>query len=185
MRAISAPGAVLGIKITSRHQHNPNGRDHAAEGERKRSVSPRFLSHDWLSPDRISASSRKDLSASQSKRSGVSGAERSGKREVSVLLDYEKRNGTLCVRLSGELDHRRAGELRAELDGLIADPGVRRLVFDLSGLEFMDSSGIGMMIGRYKLMRRRGGSVAVMPGSRRMDRIMQLSGLYEIIEKLA
>lgn len=101
------------------------------------------------------------------------------------MLDYEKRNGTLRVRLSGELDHRRAGELRAELDGLIADPGVRRLVFDLSGLEFMDSSGIGMMIGRYKLMRRRGGSVAVMPGSRRMDRIMQLSGLYEIIEKLA
>ena len=101
------------------------------------------------------------------------------------MLDYEKRNGTLRVRLEGELDHRRAGEIRAELDALIADPRVRRLVFDLSGLEFMDSSGIGMMIGRYKLMKRRGGSVAVMPGGARMDRIMRLSGLYEIIEKLA
>ena len=101
------------------------------------------------------------------------------------MLDYEKRDGTLRVRLEGELDHRRAMEIRAELDALLADPGVRRLEFDLSGLEFMDSSGIGMMIGRYKLMRRRGGSVAVMPGGRRVDRIMKLSGLYEIIEKLA
>ncbi len=107
------------------------------------------------------------------------------KREVSHLLDYEKRNGTVCVRLSGELDHRRAEAIRPELDGLIADPGVRRLVFDFAGLEFMDSSGIGMLIGRYKLMRSRGGSVAVMPGGRRVERLMELSGLYEIIEKLA
>jgi len=108
-----------------------------------------------------------------------------GKREVSCLLDYEKRDGTVYVRLDGELDHRRAGEIRAELDGLIADPSVKRLVFDLNGLEFMDSSGIGMMIGRYKLMKNRGGSVAVMPGGRRVERIMELSGLYEIIEKMA
>jgi len=101
------------------------------------------------------------------------------------LLEYEKRNGTVRVRLSGELDHRRAGEIRQELDRLIADPAVRRLVFDLSGLEFMDSSGIGMMIGRYKVMQSRGGSVAVLPGGRRVDRIMELSGLYQIIEKLA
>lgn len=101
------------------------------------------------------------------------------------MLEYEKRNGTVRVRLSGELDHRRAGEIRQELDRLIADPAVRRLVFDLSGLEFMDSSGIGMMIGRYKVMQSRGGSVAVLPGGRRVDRIMELSGLYQIIEKLA
>ena len=101
------------------------------------------------------------------------------------MLDYEKRDGTVYVRLDGELDHRRAGEIRAELDGLIADPSVKRLVFDLNGLEFMDSSGIGMMIGRYKLMKNRGGSVAVMPGGRRVERIMELSGLYEIIEKMA
>ena len=101
------------------------------------------------------------------------------------MLDYEKRDGTLRVRLDGELDHRRALEIRAELDILLADPCVRRLVFDLSGLEFMDSSGIGMMIGRYKLMRRRGGSVAVMPGSARVEKLMELSGLYRIIEKLA
>ena len=101
------------------------------------------------------------------------------------MLDYEKRDGTVFVRLSGELDHRRAEEIRPELDRLIADPSVRRLVFDFSGLEFMDSSGIGMLIGRYKLIRSRGGSLAVMPGGRRVERMMELSGLYQIIEKLA
>ena len=104
---------------------------------------------------------------------------------MSQLLDYEKKNGTVWVRLAGELDHRRAEEIREELDGLIADSGVRRLVFDYTGLEFMDSSGIGMLIGRYKLMRSRGGTVAVKSGGQRVDRIMALSGLDQIIEKLA
>ncbi|MBR3504216.1 MAG: anti-sigma factor antagonist [Clostridia bacterium] len=107
------------------------------------------------------------------------------KREVTRLLDYEKKNGTVFVRLSGELDHSRAEAIRPELDELIADRSVRRLVFDFGGLEFMDSSGIGMLIGRYKLMQDRGGSVAVMPGGRRVERMMELSGLYRIIEKLA
>lgn len=101
------------------------------------------------------------------------------------MLEYEKKNDVMLVRLSGELDHRCAMAIRQELDGLIADPGIRRLVFDLSRLDFMDSSGIGMMIGRYKVMHNRGGSVAVVPGNRRIDRVMEMSGLYQIIEKLA
>ena len=75
--------------------------------------------------------------------------------------------------------------MRAELDELILDPGVRRLVFDLNELEFMDSSGIGLIIGRYKLMARRGGSVAVRGPGRRVDRIFQMSGLYQLVERLA
>ena len=79
----------------------------------------------------------------------------------------------------------RLSQVRAELDELILDPGVRRLVFDLNGLEFMDSSGIGLIIGRYKLMARRGGSVAVRGPGRRVDRIFQMSGLYQLVERLA
>ena len=101
------------------------------------------------------------------------------------MLTHEKRRGTVTVRLSGDLDHNTAAQIREELDRLIEDPGVRRLVFDLSELGFMDSSGIGMMIGRYRTMARRGGSVAVRPGGRQVDRLMELSGLYQIIEKLA
>ena len=101
------------------------------------------------------------------------------------MLLYEKKKNTLTVKLRGELDHSVAAGVRAELDELILDPGVRRLVFDLNGLEFMDSSGIGLIIGRYKLMARRGGSVAVRSPGRRGDRIFQMSGLYQLVERLA
>ena len=101
------------------------------------------------------------------------------------MLLYEKKKNTLTVKLRGELDHSVAAGVRAELDELILDPGVRRLVFDLNGLEFMDSSGIGLIIGRYKLMARRGGSVAVCGPGRRVDRIFQMSGLYQLVERLA
>ena len=101
------------------------------------------------------------------------------------MLLYEKKTNTLTVKLRGELDHSVAAGVRAELDELILDPGVRRLVFDLNGLEFMDSSGIGLIIGRYKLMARRGGSVAVRSPGRRVDRIFQMSGLYQLVERLA
>ena len=101
------------------------------------------------------------------------------------MLIHEKKRGTMTVRLTGDLDHSTASRIREELDELISDPGIRRLVFDLSGLTFMDSSGIGMMIGRYKAMMRRGGSIAVQPGNAQVDRLIELSGLYQIIEKLA
>ena len=101
------------------------------------------------------------------------------------MLLYEKKKNTLTVKLRGELDHSVAAGVRAELDELILDLGVRRLVFDLNGLEFMDSSGIGLIIGRYKLMARRGGSVAVRGPGRRVDRIFQMSGLYQLVERLA
>lgn len=101
------------------------------------------------------------------------------------MLLYEKKKNTLTVKLRGDLDHSVAAGVRAELDELILDPGVRRLVFDLNGLEFMDSSGVGLIIGRYKLMARRGGSVAVRSPGRRVDRIFEMSGLYQLVERLA
>lgn len=101
------------------------------------------------------------------------------------MLLYEKKKGTLTVRLAGELDHSVAAAVRGEVDTLLMDPRVRRLVFDLEALEFMDSSGIGLIIGRYKLMARRGGSVAVVCPDGKIDRIFQMAGLYQIIERLA
>lgn len=101
------------------------------------------------------------------------------------MLEYEKKNGSLLVRLSGELDHRCAAAIREELDALIEQTDAHRLVFDLKGLTFMDSSGIGMMIGRYKRMRVRGGTMGVIPGDARIERMMELSGLYQIVDKLA
>lgn len=100
------------------------------------------------------------------------------------MLKHERKRAVVTVCLSGELDHMQTAGVRQELDELIADPGVKKLVLDLRELSFMDSSGIGMIIGRYKVMRRRGGSVAVRAG-RQVSRILELSGLYQIVEKLA
>ena len=105
--------------------------------------------------------------------------------EADCMLDYDRRQQTVTVRLCDELDHRAATLLRPELDALLKDPTIRRLVLDLKKLKFMDSSGIGLIIGRYKLLKRRGGSVAVMNADARVDRIFQMSGLYQIVERMA
>lgn len=99
------------------------------------------------------------------------------------MLEYELRRQTLVVRLRSELDHHAAVEMRAQLDMLLRDRRIQRLVLDLKELKFMDSSGIGFIIGRYKLMARRGGSVAVIHADRRMDRIFEMAGLYQLVER--
>ncbi len=99
------------------------------------------------------------------------------------MLSYEVKGNGLVVRLRGELDHSAAERLRGELDGLIERTRAKRLLLDLSELDFMDSSGIGLIIGRYKKMRRRGGSVAVVAANRRIDRLFDLAGLYQLVER--
>lgn len=101
------------------------------------------------------------------------------------MLEYERQRHTLTVHLANDLDHSAAQQLRGELDALLRDGSVQRLVLDLRKLKFMDSSGVGFIIGRYKLMARRGGSVAVVNADRHMDRIFEMAGLYELVERMA
>lgn len=101
------------------------------------------------------------------------------------MLSYEKHRDRLTVRLNGELDHERVGPIRAELDALLCDQKVKHLILELSGVSFMDSSAIGLVIGRYKALARRGGRVSVAGTSPRVDRIFSMAGLYTIVEKLA
>ena len=101
------------------------------------------------------------------------------------MLEYEKQRHTLTVKLRSELDHCAAAEIRDELDRLLADKSIRCLVLDLKRLKFMDSSGIGLIIGRYKQMARRGGSVAVVNADKRMDKIFEMAGLYQLVDRMA
>ena len=101
------------------------------------------------------------------------------------MMSCEKNRNTLTVHLAGELDQREAAAIRRELDELLEDGQIRRLVFDLSRLRFMDSSGIGLIIGRYKRLRCRNGSVAVTGVDDRMNRIFDMAGLYQLIERQA
>lgn len=101
------------------------------------------------------------------------------------MLEHTRQKDTLYVKLKGELDHFSAQQIREELDALIADERVHRLVLDLEGLTFMDSSGVGVLIGRYRALLRRKGVVALKNVHPQVDKILYLSGIYQVIEKLA
>ena len=96
-------------------------------------------------------------------------------------MEYERRQDTLVVRLSGELDHCSAPQIRRELDRLIGDRTVRHLVLDLKHMAFMDSSGIALILGRYREMNGRGGTVAVTNMTPQVKRIFLMSGMNQVI----
>jgi len=89
------------------------------------------------------------------------------------------------VRLSGEIDHHSAPALRARLDALIERERPARLILDFAEVELMDSSGIGLILGRYRKLKRRGARLCVQNVSPRIDTVLQLAGLYQVIEKSA
>lgn len=93
------------------------------------------------------------------------------------------RGMSVTARLDGELDHFSADSVRDMLDGLIADRRVKYLVLDLRELKFMDSSGVGVIIGRYRRLAARGGGVRVFGANPQVDRLFKLAGLYRIVEK--
>ena len=101
------------------------------------------------------------------------------------MLKYEKQRQMLLVHIGCDLDHSACLQMKDKLDELLKDGSVRRLVFDMSDVDFMDSSGVGFIIGRYKLMAKRGGTVAVINADARMNRIFEMSGLYQIVERMA
>ena len=100
-------------------------------------------------------------------------------------MEYERKKGTVTVHISGELDHCSAQSIRRELDALIAEPGVKTLVLDLQDMPFMDSSGIGVILGRYRTLRERGGGVAVKNMNPQVEKVFTLSGMRQVIQTLS
>jgi stage II sporulation protein AA (anti-sigma F factor antagonist) len=95
---------------------------------------------------------------------------------------YEIRGKTLRYLMPKELDHHVAQPLCRELDMLIESFGVRELELDFAGTEFMDSSGIGVVIGRSKTMQFRGGKVSVVHLDKRVAMIFESIGLQKLVE---
>ena len=92
---------------------------------------------------------------------------------------------TLYIFLSGDLDEYGAGLVRGQVDAAIeAHLACDRVVFDFSGVQFMDSTGIGFLIGRYKRLRRAGTPLYVQSPTPAADRILSMGGLYSIIPKI-
>ena len=99
-------------------------------------------------------------------------------------MEYELRANkqTLIVSVRGELDHHYADMIRQKIDGELLSVRFKNLVFDFSGLTFMDSSGIGLVMGRYKLMKSLGGKIRVQNLSPGAYKVMCLAGIERLGE---
>ena len=101
---------------------------------------------------------------------------------MEVYTNYE--GSSLVFSLIGELDEHSAEFVRRQLDSAIEQNSFDAVIFDLSRLSFMDSTGIGVVIGRYKLVRKYNKPVYVRKPTATVDKIFRMSGLYEIINKI-
>ncbi len=97
--------------------------------------------------------------------------------ETSVTDD-----GLVCVYLYGEIDHHGAVGLREDLDKLIMRERPRRLSLNLSRIEFMDSAGLGLLMGRGRLVRELGGVTVLVSPNPRVMKILHLAGMERFFE---
>ena len=100
-----------------------------------------------------------------------------------MQLYWKKRGRVLYASLEGELDQHNAGDLRDKLNRLLEDDGIERIEYELSGVTFMDSSGIGVLLGRYRTLEKRHGSMDVKGASRAIERILRMAGIYGLCTK--
>ncbi|MCM3698253.1 anti-sigma F factor antagonist [Paenibacillus macerans] len=100
---------------------------------------------------------------------------------MNLHVEMETRRDTLIVRLSGELDHHTSDDVRMRMDEEISRGNCRNLVLSLKELLFMDSSGIGVILGRYKLIKQKGGKMVVCDVNPPVYRLLEMSGLFKIM----
>lgn len=98
------------------------------------------------------------------------------------MEDFQVVDQCLVVRLPEEIDHHRAGFICEEADRYIVKEKVNHVVFDFEKTRFMDSSGIGIIMGRYKKISCFGGKVYAIHADKQVKRILYLSGLSKFVE---
>lgn len=106
-------------------------------------------------------------------------SQRKGKQmeeEFKVIDNY------LMIRMPNEIDHHHSSSISKTADEYIMDEKVGNVVFDFERTTFMDSSGIGIIVGRYKKISCFGGKVFAINADNRIRRILLLSGLHKIVE---
>ncbi|MDR1093636.1 MAG: anti-sigma factor antagonist [Clostridiales bacterium] len=98
-----------------------------------------------------------------------------------MRVDSKILNKTLYIGLTGELDEHAADYTKAELDSLTNAAPMQRVVIDLSGLSFMDSAGVGVLIGRFKKLKARSVPVFLANPAPQTDKVLRMSGIYQIM----
>ena len=92
------------------------------------------------------------------------------------------KDAVMTIRLPEEVDHFVADRLREEAGEILVERNVREVVFDFRKTVFMDSSGIGMIMGRYRQIYMLGGEICAAHANERVKKILTLSGVTKIME---
>ena len=100
----------------------------------------------------------------------------------STSYQSVREGNELTVRIRGEIDHHNAVMIRRDIDSEIYSVRPVRLVFDLSGVDFMDSSGLGLILGRYASVREVGGELVVRNPNKSVMKILKLAGAERILK---
>lgn len=101
---------------------------------------------------------------------------------MDMYLNFDKQENILIVSLNGELDHNSAEEVRVKIDDRIDRDNIEKVILNFSGVNFMDSSGIGAVLGRYKKLSNKGGRLCIAEPNKNVNRIFELAGLYKVIK---
>lgn len=99
-----------------------------------------------------------------------------------MQLNFYTEGKTLVVGFNGELDHHTAESIRKEIDNYYDQKLMKNIILDLDNLKFMDSSGIGLILGRYKKAMNNGGKLLLVNVNTRVMRILEMSGITKIIK---
>lgn len=87
----------------------------------------------------------------------------------------------LYIFLEGEIDQSVAGELRVKLDDYLSSVKVKNVILNMRDLTFMDSTGVGLIMGRYKKLKQSNVALFINEPNRQIDKVLKVSGLYSII----
>ncbi len=98
-----------------------------------------------------------------------------------MQVEIEQKGTTLVARLRGEIDLKVAEKLRWRLDQAMDETTARHLLLNLQGVSFIDSSGLGVILGRYKRLDRQGGRVLIAQASEPVKRILDLAGITKLL----
>ena len=100
----------------------------------------------------------------------------------SCFFEVTLTESALELTLRGEIDHHGAVRVRTEMDALIYEERPKKVILDLSEIEFMDSSGLGLIMGRFALMQNLGGELTLRNPNARILKIFELAGLGRMIQ---
>ena len=95
--------------------------------------------------------------------------------------EYKKEEKTLIFKLNEDIDEYCVQKIRRKLDNEIERYMPKEIIFDFCNVSFMDSSGIGLVVGRYKLVAMLGGSLIMKNVKPNLEKVFKMSGILKII----